>query len=143
MTDFKRKVEAIVRERGGIVGPLQAWQVSGDALTFWDEQQLGLRPTATEIEAAVPYVPLFSPERWVAKFFTPMQVAALQQFEFAHLSAGKPLGPKMTALKAWMSGMLLASADPTPRIFLEPPYAYSEASFEAVSGLQEASDEPA
>jgi hypothetical protein len=142
MSDFEAKIQTIVLARGGIIGPLQLWAVSKDAITWWSNS-LGPLPTAAEIEEAVPYVTLFSPERWVAKFFTPMQVAALQQFELAHLNAGKPLGPKMTALKTWMSGMLLASADPTPRIFLEPPYAYSEASLEAVSGLQEANDEPA
>jgi hypothetical protein len=101
---------------------------------LWSKS-LGPRPTAAEIEEAVPYVPLFSPELWVAKFFSPMQVAALQQFEWTHLNAGKPLGPKMSALKTWMSGMLLASADPTPRLFPEPPYAYSETCAEAVGSL--------
>jgi len=136
MTEFKRKVEAIVRERGGIVGPLQAWQVSGDALTWWDEQQLGPRPTATEIEAAVPYVPLFSPEKWTRKHFTPMQISALQSLELALAQAAKSLGPNMSALKAWLTGMLVASADPTPRTFDAPPCSYEQAAGEAVAELQ-------
>jgi len=134
MSDFEAKIQTIVLARGGIIGPLQLWAVNKDAITLWSKS-LGPRPTAAEIEEAVPYVILFSPERWVAKFFTPMQVAALQQFEWAHINAGIPLGPKMTALKTWMSGMLLASADPTPRPFIEPPCAYSEASQEAVQEL--------
>ena len=136
MTNFRRKIEAIVRERGGIVGPLQAWRVSGDALTYWDEAQLGYRPTAAEIEEAVPYAPLFSPEKWTSKHFTPMQISALQSLEVALAQAGKPLGPNMTALKAWLTGMLVASADPTPRIFDAPPCSYEEAAGEAIAELQ-------
>jgi len=83
----------------------------------------------------VPFVETFTPEEWTAKHFSAMQVSALQRFEFGLLQAGKPLGPNMTALKAWMEGMLVASVDPTPRTFDLPPCDYATASAEAVAGL--------
>jgi hypothetical protein len=84
----------------------------------------------------VPPAPTYSPEAWTSMHFSPMQVSALQRFEMALLQAGKPLGPNMTALKAWMEGMLVASVDPTPRTFSAPPCSYEVASAEAVAGLQ-------
>ena len=81
-------------------------------------------------------VATFTPEAWTSMHFSPMQVSALQRFEMALLQAGKPLGPNMTALKAWMEGMLVASVDPTPRTFSAPPCSYEAASAEAVAGLQ-------
>ena len=79
--------------------------------------------------------PTYSPEQWTSMHFSPMQVSALQRFEFALLQAGKLLGTNMTALKAWMEGMLVASVDPTPRAFDAPPCSYEAASAEAVSDL--------
>jgi hypothetical protein len=83
----------------------------------------------------VPYVEKFTPEAWTSLHFSPMQVSALQRFEFALQQANKPLGPNMTALKAWMEGMLVASVDPTPRTFDLPPCDYATASSEAVTAL--------
>ena len=80
--------------------------------------------------------PTFTPEAWTSMHFSAMQVSALQRFEMALLQAGKPLGPLMTALKAWMEGMLVASVDPTPRTFSAPPCSYEAASAEAVAALQ-------
>lgn len=85
----------------------------------------------------VPPPPTYSPEAWTSMHFSPMQVSALQRFEMALLQAGKPLGPLMTALKAWLEGMLVASVDPTPRSdWQQPPCSYEAASAEAVAGLQ-------
>lgn len=81
-------------------------------------------------------VPTYTPEAWTSQHFSAMQVSALQRFEFALLQAGKPLGSNMTALKAWMEAMLVASVDPTPRTFPVPPCSYEAASAEAVAGLQ-------
>ncbi len=83
----------------------------------------------------VPFVETYSPEAWTSLHFSSMQVSALQRFEFALQQAGKPLGPNMTALKAWMEGMLIASVDPTPRTFDAPPCSYAVASGEAVAAL--------
>jgi hypothetical protein len=80
-------------------------------------------------------VPTYSPEAWTAIHFSAMQVSALQRFEMALMQAGKPLGPLMTALKAWLEGMLVASVDPTPRTFDAPPCSYEAASAEAVQSL--------
>ena len=80
--------------------------------------------------------PTYSPEAWTSMHFSPMQVSALQRFEMALLQAGKPLGSNMTALKAWMEGMLVASVDATPRTFSAPPCSYEAASAEAVQSLQ-------
>ena len=85
----------------------------------------------------VPPVATYSPEQWTSMHFSPMQVSALARFEMALLQAGKPLGPLMTALKAWMEGMLVASVDPTPRTFSAPPCSYEAASLEAVTAIQE------
>lgn len=84
----------------------------------------------------VPPAPTYSPEQWTSQHFSPMQVSALQRFEFALGQAGKPLGPQMTALKTWLEGMLVASVDPTPRTFDAPPCSYEAASSEAVAALQ-------
>jgi hypothetical protein len=86
-------------------------------------------------EPVVEVPPTYSPEAWTSLHFSPMQVSALQRFEFGLQQAGKPLGPNMTALKAWMEGMLVASVDPTPRTFDLPPCSYAEASAEAVQSL--------
>jgi len=85
----------------------------------------------------VPPVPTYTPEAWTSQHFSPMQVSALQRFEMALMQAGKPLGPLMTALKAWLEGMLVASVDPTPRTFDAPPCSYEQASAEAVSLLSQ------
>jgi hypothetical protein len=79
--------------------------------------------------------PTYTPEAWTAIHFSAMQVSALQRFEMALMQAGKPLGPLMTALKAWLEGMLVASVDPTPRTFDAPPCSYEQASAEAVQSL--------
>jgi len=79
--------------------------------------------------------PTYSPEAWTSMHFSAMQVSALQRLEFALGQAGKPLGPLMTALKAWMEGMLVASVDPTPRTFPVPPCSYEAASAEAVADI--------
>ena len=80
--------------------------------------------------------PTYTPEEWTAIHFSAMQVSALQRFEMALMQAGKPLGPLMTALKAWLEGMLVASVDPTPRSdWQQPPCSYETASAEAVSDL--------
>jgi hypothetical protein len=84
----------------------------------------------------VPPAPTYSPEAWTAIHFSAMQVSALQRFEMALMQAGKPLGPLMSALKAWLEGMLVASVDVTPRTFSTPPCSYEAASAEAVAGLQ-------
>jgi hypothetical protein len=83
----------------------------------------------------VPPAATYSPEQWTSQHFSPMQVSALQRFEMALLQAGKPLGSNMTALKAWMEGMLVASVDPTPRTFPAPPCSYEAAASEAVADL--------
>jgi hypothetical protein len=83
----------------------------------------------------VPPSPTYTPEAWTSQHFTAMQVSALARFEMALLQAEKPLGTNMTALKAWMEGMLVASVDPTPRTFSAPPCSYEAASAEAVSDL--------
>ena len=87
-------------------------------------------------EPVVEVPPTYSPEAWTSLHFSAMQVSALQRFEMALLQAGKPLGANMTALKAWMEAMLVASVDPTPRTFDLPPCDYATASAEAVAALQ-------
>jgi hypothetical protein len=87
------------------------------------------------VEGTPAPLPTYSPEAWTSMHFSAMQVSALQRFEFALQQAGKPLGANMTALKAWMEAMLIASVDPTPRTFDLPPCSYEQASAEAVADL--------
>jgi hypothetical protein len=88
----------------------------------------------------VPYVPTFTAEQVVAKYFSAYQIAALQRLEMALLQAGKPLGPKMTAAKQWLETVLLSwAANPTPapaESFGVPQASFAEASSEAVGDLQ-------
>jgi len=88
------------------------------------------------IAGTPPPVPTYSPEAWVSQHFSAMQVSALQRFEMALLQAGQPLGPNMTALKSWLEAMLVASTDPTPRSWQQPPCSYEAASAEAVAEMQ-------
>ena len=121
----------------------------GEQMALWvaagnpKAQDWALQPAAPSADAAwtdgawiVPPAPTYSPEAWTAIHFSAMQVSALQRFEMALMQAGKPLGPLMTALKAWLEGMLVASVDPTPRSdWQQPPCSYEAASAEAVSDL--------
>jgi len=123
---------------------LTLWEADGPELDTLDEVTVkGMIEAALPLDESyvippppVTYVPTYTPEAWTSMHFSPMQVSALQRFEFALMQAGKPLGPLMTALKAWLEGMLVASVDPTPRTFPAPPCSYEAASAEAVAGLQ-------
>jgi len=88
-------------------------------------------------EPVVEVPPTFTAEEAVSKFFTPYQTIALQRFEMALMTSGKPLGPKMTAAKQWLESVMLAWAvDPTPQeSFGEPQATFAEASAEAVGDL--------
>ena len=130
---------AIIDEAAGHLVNVVLWD--GDLAT-WQP------PTGTRAEllanvnlASLPPAPApegekLTAEAWTSMHFTAMQVSALQRFEMALLQAGKPLGSNMTALKAWMEAMLVASVDPTPRTFSPPPCSYEAASAEAVAALQ-------
>jgi hypothetical protein len=78
-------------------------------------------------------------EQAVSQYFSPYQTLALQRFEMALLQAGKPLGPKMTAAKQWLEGVMLSwAASPTPapaEAFGQPQASFAEASAEAVASL--------
>jgi hypothetical protein len=84
--------------------------------------------------------PLVTAEQAVSQYFSPYEVAALQRLEMALLQAGKPLGPKMTAAKQWLEGVMLSwAASPTPapaESFGVPQASFAEASGEAVGDLQ-------
>ena len=139
--DESGKVE--VREHGWPT-KLTIYEADGPELDALDEATVkGMIEAALPVDESyvippppVLFVPTYSPEAWTSLHFSPMQVSALQRFEFALLQAGKPLGANMAALKAWMEGMLVASVDPTPRTFDAPPCDYSTASGEAVADLR-------
>ena len=80
-------------------------------------------------------------EQAVSSFFTPYQTIALQRLELALMTAGKPLGPKMTAAKEWLESVMLGWAmNPTPapqESFGQPQASFEEASAEAVQSLNE------
>jgi len=98
---------------------------------IWDAATRTLIPTPP---------PVITAEEAVSAFFSPYQTLALQRFEMALLTAGKPLGPKMTAAKQWLETVMLSwAASPTPapaEAFGQPQASFAEASGEAVAGLQ-------
>jgi hypothetical protein len=91
------------------------------------------------IEGTPAPVPTVTAEQAVSAFFTPYQTIALQRLELSLMTAGKPLGPKMTACKAWLESVMLGWAmNPTPapqESFGVPQATFAEASAEAVSDL--------
>jgi hypothetical protein len=143
--DESGKVE--VREHGWPT-KLTLWEQDGPELTALDEATVkGMIEAALPVDAdyvipppPVPFVETITAEQAVSQYFSPYQTLALQRFEMALLQAGKPLGPKMTACKAWLEGVMLAwAASPTPapaESFGQPQATFAEASSEAVAGLQ-------
>jgi hypothetical protein len=95
---------------------------------------------ATLPPAPAPEAELVTAETAVSQYFSPYQIAALSRLEMALMQAGKPLGPKMTAAKQWLEGVMLSwAASPTPapqESFGQPQASFAEASAEAVAGLQ-------
>jgi hypothetical protein len=86
-----------------------------------------------------PYVETFTAEQIVSQYFSAYQIAALQELRMALAQAGKPLGPKMTAAKQWLEGVMLGWAmNPAPApaaSFGSPAASFEEASAEAVGDL--------
>jgi hypothetical protein len=71
---------------------------------------------------------MYTPEEWVNKYFTNLQVIALMRLEQNILSQNKSLGPKMQAVKLWLENMLFAIPSNN---FPDPPFTYVEISNEA------------
>jgi hypothetical protein len=90
-------------------------------------------------EPVVEVPPLVTAETAVSQYFSAYQIAALQELRMALMTAGKPLGPKMTAAKEWLESVMLGWAlDPTPapqESFGQPQASFEEASAEAVGDL--------
>ena len=84
-------------------------------------------------------VATYAAEQVVSQYFSAYQIAALSRLEMALLQAGKPLGPKMTAAKQWLEGVMLAWAmNPVAApaaSFGIPAASFEEASAEAVADL--------
>jgi len=78
-------------------------------------------------------------EEAVSQYFSAYQIAALQELRMALMTAGKPLGPKMTAAKNWLESVMLGWAmNPAPapqESFGQPQATFEEASAEAVADL--------
>jgi hypothetical protein len=116
------------------------------ALPLTDEQGEGLQHGSLIWDATTRTLiptppPVVTAEQAVSAFFTPYQTIALQRLELALMSAGKPLGPKMTAAKEWLESVMLGWAlDPTPKPqsdYSQPNVTFEQASAEAVASLQE------
>jgi len=92
------------------------------------------------VEGTPAPVATYTAEQIVSQYFSAYQIAALQELRMALLQAGKPLGPKMTAAKTWLEGVMLSwAASPTPapaESFGVPQASFAEASGEAVADLQ-------
>ena len=90
-------------------------------------------------EPVVEVPPNVTAEQAVSQYFSPYQTLALQRFEMALMQAGKPLGPKMSACKQWLEGVMLGWAlDPTPKESFGSPaggVTFEQASAEAVTTL--------
>ena len=91
------------------------------------------------IAPTVEFQHLFTAEEIVSQYFSPYQIAALSRLEMALLQAGTPLGPNMTAAKAWLEGVMLGWAvSPVAApaaAFGVPSVTFEQASAEAVSSL--------
>jgi hypothetical protein len=91
------------------------------------------------VEGTPAPVPTITAEQAVSQYFSPYQIAALQRLEMALLQAGKPLGPKMSACKTWLEGVMLGWAmNPVAApaaSFGSPAATFEEASAEAVTDL--------
>jgi hypothetical protein len=143
--DESGKVE--VREHGWPT-KLAIYEQDGPELEDLDEATVkGMIEAALPVDESyvippppVPYVATFTAEQIVSQYFSAYQIAALQELRMALLQAGKPLGPKMTAAKQWLEGVMLSwAASPTPapaESFGVPQATFAEASGEAVAALQ-------
>ena len=121
---------------------MAAWEVADNPKRFdWAVQPAAPSDDAVWADGQwnVPPVELVTAEQAVSQYFSPYQTLALQRFEMALLQAGKPLGPKMTAAKQWLEGVMLSwAASPTPapaESFGQPQASFAEASGEAVADL--------
>jgi hypothetical protein len=121
---------------------MAAWEVADNPKRFdWAVQSAPPSVDAVWTDGAwiVPPLPTMTAEEAVSQYFSPYQTLALQRFEMALLQAGKPLGPKMTAAKQWLEGVMLGWAmNPTPApaaSFGSPAASFEEASSEAVQDL--------
>jgi len=119
-----------------------AWGLADNPKRFdWAAQPAAPSDDAVWTDGAwiVPPLPTITAEQAVSQYFSPYQTLALQRFEMALLQAGKPLGPKMSACKTWLEGVMLAWAmNPTPApaaSFGSPAATFEEASAEAVTAL--------
>jgi hypothetical protein len=121
---------------------MAAWVAAGNPKAdAWAEQPEAPSADAVWQDGAwsVPPVATITAEEAVSQYFSAYQIAALQRLEMALLQAGKPLGPKMTAAKQWLEGVMLSwAASPTPapaESFGQPQASFAEASSEAVADL--------
>lgn len=70
----------------------------------------------------------YTPEEWVNKYFTNLEVLALMRLEQTILTQNKSLGPKMQAVKQWLENMLFTIPSNN---FTPSPFTYTEVSNEA------------
>jgi len=116
-------------------GDLSKWQPPAGTTAV----RLADLDLATLPPAPAPETELITAEQAVSSFFTPYQTIALQRLELALMTAGKPLGPKMTTAKTWLESVMLGWAmNPTPapqKSFGVPQASFEEASGEAVADL--------
>jgi hypothetical protein len=143
--DESGKIE--VREYGWPT-KLTIYEQDGPELDALDEATVkGMIEAALPVDESyvippppVPFVEKVTAEQAVSQYFSAYQIAALQRLEMALMQAGKPLGPKMTAAKQWLEGVMLSwAASPTPapaESFGQPQASFAEASGEAVQALQ-------
>jgi hypothetical protein len=142
--DESGKIE--VREHGWPT-KLTIYEADGPELDALDEATVkGMIEAALPVDESyvippppVPFVATYTAEQIVSQYFSAYQIAALQRLEMALMQAGKPLGPKMSACKTWLEGVMLGWAmNPTPApaaSFGIPAATFEEASAEAVADL--------
>lgn len=87
-------------------------------------------------EAKISDIPqiIYTPEEWVQKYFTNLEVIALIRLEQSILLQGKNLGIKMQSSKEWLEQMMFSSPSSN---FIPAPYSYGQISEEAVQILSE------
>jgi hypothetical protein len=121
---------------------MAAWELADNPKRFdWAVQPEAPSADAVWQDGAwiVPPVATMTAEEAVSQYFSPYQTLALQRFEMALMTAGKPLGPKMSACKTWLESVMLGWAmNPVAApaaSFGSPAASFEEASSEAVQDL--------
>jgi len=115
MSDFYKKVCVIVRQRNGIVGPLQLWQVVNDKIVRW-HSTLGQQPTPEEVNQIKLEAEMITAEEHLRSVgLAGDRQPTLLYLRQSLIAAGKTCA-ELNAVEAYLQQILaMFAANPTPR----------------------------